>query len=139
MDPKEVLKLIEAGFTADEIRKMMPEEKKTEPAQPEPKKEEPKKAEPKIAKAEEPKKAEPKIAKAEEPKQAEPKIAKAEEPKKEEPAGTNFDEIISGINKKIDDLTGAIGKISKISLFPAMENVKSLGIDDVIDNFFKEE
>lgn len=113
MDPKEVLKLIEAGFTADEIRKMMPEEKKTEPAQPEPKKEEPKKAE--------------------------PKIAKAEEPKKEEPAGTNFDEIISGINKKIDDLTGAIGKISKISLFPAMENVKSLGIDDVIDNFFKEE
>lgn len=117
MDPKEILKLIDAGFTADEIRKMIPEDK-TETAQPEPKKEEPKKAEPEIAKPEEPKK---------------------EEPKKEEPAGTNFDEIISGINKKIDDLTDAIGKISKISLFPAMENVKPLGIDDVIDKFFKEE
>lgn len=115
MDPKEILKLIDAGFTADEIRKMIPEEK-TETAQPEPKKEEPKKAEPE-----------------------EPKKAKPEEPKKEEPDSTNFDEIISGINNKIDELTSAIGKISKISLFPAMENVKPLGIDDVVDKFFKEE
>lgn len=109
MDPKEILKLIDAGFTADEIRKMVPQDK-TESGKPEPKKEEPKKAE--------------------------PEITKPEEPKKEEPAGTNFDEIISGINRKVDELTGAIEKISKISLFPAMGKVEPLGIDDVIDKFF---
>jgi len=109
MDPEKILKLIEAGFTADEIRKMVPQDK-TETAKPEPKKEELKKPE--------------------------PEIAKPEEPKKEEPASAYFDEIIAGINKKVDELTGAIDKISKISLFPAMGSVEPRGIDDVIDKFF---
>lgn len=115
MDLKETLKLIDAGFTADEIRKL-------EPAQP---------AEPtgKVETKAEPKKEEPK----EEPK---PEIIKPEP--KEEPAPA-YDEIIAGLNKKIDELTGAVSKISKISLFPAMDNIKPLGIDDVVDRFFKEE
>lgn len=119
MDPKEVLKLVSAGFTADEIRKMMP----AQPAEPTGK------VETKVETKAEPKKEEPK----EEPK---PEIIKPEP--KEEPAPA-YDEIIAGLNKKIDELTGAISKISKISLFPAMDNIKPLGIDDVVDKFFKEE
>lgn len=115
MDPKEILKLIDAGFTADEIRKLIP----AQPAEPTGK------VETKV----EPKKEEPK----EEPK---PEIIKPEP--KQEPAPA-YDEIIAGLNKKIDELTGAISKISKISLFPAMDNIKPHGIDDVIDKFFKEE
>ena len=110
MDPEKILKLIDAGFTADEIRKMVSPDK-TESGNPEPKKEEPKK--------EEPKKVEP------------------EEPKKEDPAGKYIEDLISGINKKVDEITGAIDKISKISLFPAMEKVEPRGIDDVIDKFFE--
>lgn len=115
MDPKEILKLIDAGFTADEIRKMLP----AQPAEPTGK----------VEITAEPKKEEPK----EEPK---PEIIKPEP--KEEPAPA-YDEIIAGLNKKIDELTGAISKISKISLFPAMDNIKPLGIDDVVDKFFKED
>lgn len=115
MDPKEILKLIDAGFTADEIRKMLP----AQPAEPTGK----------VETKAEPKKEEPK----EDPK---PEIIKPEP--KEEPAPA-YDDIIAGLNKKIDELTGAVSKISKISLFPAMDNIKPLGIDDVIDKFFKEE
>ena len=115
MDPKEILKLIDAGFTADEIRKLMT----AQPAEPTGQ----------VETKAEPNKEEPK----EEPK---PEIIKPEP--KEEPAPA-YDEIIAGLNKKIDELTGAVSKISKISLFPAMDNIKPLGIDDVIDKFFKEE
>ena len=116
MDLKETLKLIDAGFTAEEIRKLEP----AQPAGPTGKVE---------TTAEAKKKDEPK----EEPK---PEIIKPEP--KEEPAPA-YDEIIAGLNKKIDELTGAVSKISKISLFPAMDNIKPLGIDDVVYRFFKEE
>lgn len=117
MTLQEVMKLVNAGFTADDVRKMMAEEPKQESKQEQP-------APAKNEKQDIEKK---------------PEIEKPEEPKKEAAASPSFEDVISGINQKIDALAGAVNKISSISMFPSLEGIKPLGIDDVIDKFFKEE
>lgn len=115
MTLQEVMKLVNAGFTADDVRKMLAEEPKQDSKQ-----------------------EQPAPAKNEKQDIEKPEIEKPEEPKKEA-ASPSFEDVISGINQKIDALAGAVNKISSISMFPSMEGIKPLGIDDVVDKFFKEE
>ena len=121
MTLQEVMKLVNAGFTADDVRKMMAEEPKQESKQ------ESKQEQSAPAKNEK------------QDIEKKPEIEKPEEPKKEAAASPSFEDVISGINQKIDALAGAVNKISSISMFPSIEGIKPLGIDDVIDKFFKEE
>lgn len=112
MEIEKTLKLIEAGFTADEIRAMLSQPEKA-PVNPAPEK------------APEP----------EEKAQA-PEAA----PVKEDPAPAEdpYKEAFEAINKQIADITANVNKITKMAFMPSMEDVKPLGIEDVISNFFKE-
>jgi hypothetical protein len=117
MDAEKVLKLIDAGFSADEIRGML-----SPSAEP--------KAEPK---------AEPEAK--EEPKRAPeaPKEEPAKEPAKEDPIDSAMDEVqqkIAGFNTVMDSM---IEKMSKMAGMPAIGSVQPKGIEDIISDFFKEE
>lgn len=115
METKDILKLIDAGFTADEIRAMLkPATKASEPG---PEKD------PAPAAAPEPEKAP-------EPAQA----AKDPEPAPVDPYKDAFDRI----NQQMAEMADNITKISKAAFMPSMGDVKPVGIEDVITRFFKE-
>lgn len=125
MNAQDILKLVNAGYTKEEIQKMeMPAESKKAPEAP---KEEPKKEEPKKA-PETPK---------EEPKKA-PEAPK-EEPSKEDPV----DAAMAAAQQKMDSFTAAmdsvIEKISKMAGMPAIGSAAPKGVEDVVSDFFKEE
>ena len=116
MTVQEIFKLLDAGFTAAEIRAMDPDEQ-TDPAPA---------ADPKP---------EEKPAPAAEP---------AADPKPEAPASSSQPEAagpdpLDAIKQQIQGLTDVVDKMSKVFIMPNMDNVNPLGIDDVITKFFKEE
>lgn len=109
MDAEKVLKLIDAGFSADEIRGMLAPsaEPKAEPEA----KEEPKKA-------------------PEDPK---------EEPAKEDPVDAAMaaaQQKMESFNAAMDSV---IEKISKMAGMPAIGSTAPKGVEDVVSDFFKEE
>lgn len=113
MDAEKVLKLIDAGFSADEIRGMLAPsaEAKAEPKAETEVKEEPKKA-------------------AEAPK---------EEPAKEDPVDAAMNDVqqkIAGFNAVMDSM---IEKMSKMAGMPAIGTTAPKGVEDVVSDFFKEE
>ena len=119
METKDIIKLIDAGFTVDEIRAMLtPAAKASEPG---PEKD------PAPAAAPEPEKAP-------EPAQAVKDPDPAPEKKEQDPYKETFD----AIEKQIAEITANVNKITKLAFMPSMEDVKPLGIDDVITKFFKE-
>ena len=123
MNANDVLKMIDAGFTADEIRKITaspevssfsPQEQKDAAAV---------KAAAPEAPAEE---------KKEEPieKKQEAKPEKAEE--KPDPVKAALD----AVSTKYDQL---FDKLAKMAGMPSMADIKPLGVEDIFTNFFKEE
>ena len=118
MNIQEVKELLAAGFTADEIRSMMPAEKK---ADPEVKQE---------VKPEE---------KAPEVKQEE----KAPEVKPEKAPEDNIakisDAVSAAISEGFKQFEGLYNKLATLAGMPSMADVQPKGIDDIISNFFKED
>lgn len=114
MNAQDILKLVNAGYTKEEIQKMeMPAEPKKIPEAP---KEEPKKEEPEKA----------------------PEAPK-EEPAKEDPV----DAAMKAAQQKMDSFNAAmdsmIEKISKMAGMPAIGTTAPKGVEDVVSDFFKEE
>ena len=107
MNVADVLKLVEAGFTAQQISQML--------AAPEPEKPAP--AEEKPAPAPEPEKAAP-----------EPKAAEA-----------SLDDIYKKLSDQIDSKFAEMAETFKMPANPSIQDIKPLGLDDIIRNFFKEE
>ena len=109
MTVQEIFKLLDAGFTAAEIRAM-------NPADPAPA------ADPKPAPA------------------AEPPADPAPEPpaSSSQPAAAGPDPL-DAIKQQLQGLTDVVDKMSKAIIMPNMDNVKPLGIEDIITNFFKED
>ena len=115
MEFEKVMKLIDAGFTADEIRAMN--------AKAEAPKETPKEA-PKEAPKETPKEA-PKEAPKETPTDR-PKEEAKEAPKDEKPA------YIKELEDHVNELFASMDKLSKVIVNPSIADVKPVGIEDVI-------
>ena len=63
-----------------------------------------------------------------------PEEKPAPEKKEQDPYKETFD----AIEKQIAEITANVNKITKLAFMPSMEDVKPLGIDDVITKFFKE-
>lgn len=116
MTVQEIFKLLDAGFTAAEIRAMDPDEQ-TDPAPA---------ADPKP---------EEKPAPAAEP-AADPAPEASASSSQPEAAGPDP---LDAIKQQIQDLTDVVDKMSKAIIMPNMDNVKPLGIEDIITNFFKED
>lgn len=116
MTVQEIFKLLDAGFTAAEIRAMDPDEQPDQAPAADPKPEE------KPAPAEKP----------------------AADPAPEAPASSSQPEAagpdpLDAIKQQIQGLTDVVDKMSKAIIMPNMDNVKPLGIEDIITNFFKED
>ena len=124
MNANDVLKMIDAGFTADEIRKMTasPESSSVILSEPESKASE----SPQEASA------------------APVKEEKKEEKKAEEPKNEKQEDVMDAIRKTIQDQIAAkydelFSKFSKMAGMPSLDNIKPKGVEDIISNFFKEE
>ena len=119
MDIEKIIKLHEAGFAAADIEKMMAAFEPKAPEAPESPVEAPKKAEGDNN-----------------PKPEEKPVEKAASAPEGE--ASPLDDTIKTLNARIDAVGAALEKIAKMPLFPSIDDVKPLGIDDVISNFFKE-
>ena len=102
----DVIKLVNAGFTADQITAMMAERSAPEKKDPEPAEKAPEKQDPK--------------------------------PEVKEPAKKDND-ILASIDERIKKFDELFDKLSKAPIIPTIGDVKPLGIDDVIRDFFKED
>ena len=111
MKTADVLKLIDAGFTAEQILKMdAPEEQKPEPEKkPEPKPEPEQKPEPE-------KKQDPAV---------DPDVKKV------------IDQALKSMEEAMDKNLKSMAEAFRLQLQPSIGDVKPLGIEDVITNFFK--
>lgn len=107
MDITNIIKLIDAGFTKDDILKLSSANTETKTESPAPVVE---------AKKEEPKKEEP----------------KKEEPKKEEAPGI-ADEVNRAVSEAMKPFEDLYGKFSKLAGMPSMGEIKPLGVEDIID------
>lgn len=128
MNANDVLKMIDAGFTADEIRKMTATADSVSH----------------VASSS------PEIKKEAEDKAASAPAAPVEE-KKEAPAaeekGSKPEDVMDSIKKAISEQIAAnmksyednMAKIMKMAGMPSLDDVKPKGIEDIISNFFKEE
>lgn len=117
MNADEILKLIDAGFTADEIRKMSPAVG-TDP-----------KPEQDPAPAPTPSPA---------PEQAAPEETVTPE-QKPAPAPTPGPDPLDSIKQQIAGLTTVVEKMSKSIIMPTLDDVQPLGVEDIISKFFKED
>lgn len=112
MNATEILKLIDAGFTADEIRGMIAPEPAPEPTP---------------APAPEP---------APEPNPA----PTPEDPAPAEPApAAPGPDPLDDIKQQIAGLASTVKEMSKSIITPNLADIKPQGIEDVISNFFKED
>ncbi len=117
MNADEILKLIDAGFTADEIRKMSPAaasdpKPETDPA--------------------------PAPTPSPAPEQAAPEQPVVPE-QKPEPAPNPGPDPLDSIRQQIAGLTTVVEKMSKSIIMPTMDDVQPLGVEDIISKFFKED
>ena len=119
MDSDKVLKLVEAGFTAAEIRSML----SSSPAQPvESTSLQPLSPEPTGSVD-----------------AAEPAEAPVEEAPKLDPIAELKTEIGNQIAQAMKAQQESINKIAKLAGMPSLDNVQPKGIEDIVRNFFKEE
>lgn len=109
MDYKDLIKLLDAGFTKDDIMQLINANRDTESSAPAP------------AAAPEP------AAPATDASRPEPEAPRAEP------------DIASLISNAIDAKFKEMQEQFKMPAMPSIGNIKPLGIDDVIRNFFKEE
>ena len=119
MDIEKALKLIDAGFTAEEIRKMIPQTTEVSPVlSPEPE------------------------AAATSPAAAAP-APEVKEEKKEEPKPDPMEAIKQAVSDQISSAMKGyednLAKVMKMAGMPSLDDVKPKGIEDIISNFFKEE
>lgn len=115
MDVDKVLKLTEAGFTADEIRTMI----SGSPA-------------PAVT---------PDPVPASDPSPA-PEASPAATPEttpEPAPVPTPGPDPLDAIRTQLSGLTDIVDKMSKAIIMPNMDNVTPAGIEDIVSNFFKEE
>ena len=122
MTAEQIIKLIDAGYTKADIDKLIitaQADNNTFPNTPEPPAD---KKDPTPAGS------------ASDVKKPEPKEQAPAEPEPE-PKPDPLDDI----KKQIGDLTETLTAISKVVINPAMAQIKPVGIDDIISNFFKEE
>lgn len=116
MDIEKALKLIDAGFTAEEIRKMIPQKTEVSPVlSPEPE-----------AAANSPAAAVP---------APEVKEEKKEEPDPMDAIRSVVAEQIAATMKGYED---NMAKLAKMAGMPSMEKIEPKGVDDIISNFLKE-
>ncbi|MBO7093569.1 MAG: hypothetical protein J6W33_01510 [Spirochaetia bacterium] len=127
MDSDKVLKLVEAGFTAAEIRSML----SSSPAQP---------VESTSLQSLSPEPTEEAFANK---KATDTSASSAEAPVTEEPKPDPIAELKTEIGNQIAEAMKAqqesINKIAKLAGMPVMDNVQPKGIEDIVRNFFKEE
>ena len=127
MDSEKVLKLVEAGFTAAEIRSML----SSSPAQP---------VESSSLQFLSPEPAEEALA---DKKATDTCASSAEAPVKEEPRPDPIAALKADIGEQISaamkQQQESINKLAKLMGMPSMDNVQPKGIDDIVRNFFKEE
>ena len=107
MDVNGILKLVEAGFTKEEIVKLSNAEKSTPKFDVTNSEPEPVKAEP-------------------EPVKAEPEKAEDYESK-----------VNAAIEKALMPFKDLYNNMAKLAAMPSIDNVEPKGIDDIIDSFFK--
>lgn len=111
MNTQDILKLVNAGYTKEEIQKMeMPAEPKKAPEAPK-----------------------------EEPKKEEPKKAPKDEPAKEDPVDAAMkaaQQKMDSFNAAMDSM---IEKISKMAGMPAIGTTAPKGVEDIVSDFFKED
>ena len=112
----QINKLIDAGFSAEEIRAMQG----TAPAAP---------ADP--APQPDPQPADP----APQPAPADPQPAPADP----QPAPESKPDYFSELETKIDGLMESMAKIAKTGIMPVIDNIEPKGIDDIVLRFFKED
>lgn len=117
MNIQEVKELLVAGFTADEIRSMMPVEKK---------------AEPEVKQEEKPEKA-PEVKQEEKAPEAKPEKAP------EDNIAKISDAVSAAISEGFKQFEGLYNKLATLAGMPSMDEVQPKGIDDIISNFFKED
>ena len=121
MNVEKLLKLVEAGFTKDEIMKLTGTEKTpafdVTNSDPEPVKETPKA----------------------EPAKEMPKPEPAEEVKPEVIKGNAEDAINAAIEKALKPFETLYNNMAKLAAMPSLENVEPKGVDDIVHRFFKGE
>ena len=121
MDTEKVLKLVEAGFTAEEIRSMMNEQAPVSPAPA------------------------PSLPLSPEPTGAVDTAAPAEAPaeEKEEKEDAVSLAIEKALTERLDKINSGFEQMyknmQKLAGMPSMQDIKPEGIDDIITRFFKEE
>ena len=117
MNAEDVLKLISAGFTADEIRQMNIPSAGQDPA-----------PAPDIT---------PDPAPSPAP-GADPADVPETDPAPAPNPGADPDPL-ADIHKQIEGLTAVVDKMAKTMIGPSLDKVQPLGIEDIITKFFKEE
>lgn len=113
MDVEKILKLVDAGFTKEEIVKLANYEKAT----------------PKFD-----------VTNSETPKEEKPEASKEEKPEtpKEDPAKIDpATELNAAVEKALKPFEDLYNNMAKLAAMPSMEKVEPKGIDDIIDSFFK--
>ena len=123
MDIEKALKLIDAGFTAEEIRKMIPQKTEVSPVlSPEPE-----------AAATSPAAAAPA------PEVKEEKKEEKKEELKPDPMEAIRSVVAEQIAATMKGYEDNMAKVMKMAGMPSLDDVKPKGIEDIISNFFKEE
>lgn len=118
---EKALKLIDAGFTADEIREMISTKEKEVPH---------------VLSPEQPAAATTPAAAAEAPEVKEEEVKKAPEP---DPMAEIRQTITDQISSAMKGYEENMAKVMKMAGMPSLDNVQPKGIEDIISNFFKEE
>lgn len=119
MNIQEVKELLAAGFTADEIRSMMPAEKK---------------AEPEVKQEVKPEEKAPEVKQEEKAPEVKP-----EEKAPEDNIAKISDAVSNAIAEGFKQFEGLYDKLAKLAGMPSMADVQPKGIEDIISNFFKED
>lgn len=115
MNITDVKELLQAGFTASEIREMLADKKEEAPAEPA---------------------AAPEVKKEEAPAAAPEKPA---EPEKKDSAKEISDAVSAAIAESFKPFEEIYNKLATLAGMPSISDVQPKGIDDIISNFFKED
>lgn len=114
MELKDVMALVNAGFSKAEIMQLIGTKQAAPEVKPEPEKEKP-------------------------AEKAEPAEAKAEEPERDaitEAINKAFDERFKSVTENFE---GLYNKMATMAGMPSLAEVKPKGVEDIISNFFKED
>lgn len=113
MNITDVKELLQAGFTAAEIREMLADKKEAAP--------------------------EVKPEAAPEVKEAAPAAEKPAEPEKKDSAKEISDAVSAAIAESFKPFEEIYNKLATLAGMPSISDVQPKGIDDIISNFFKED